>query len=355
MRFFVIYFVFLSSCFATEDLLGGDENSPGLKRVPSISCHMDLTNRVKEAIIGSKKPITIVLDFDEVLRKGIIKRGTEVTIPTELAIQLDFLIECPDVKKNIYGIFILTARLTRPMDEKDLKKLYSEEEMTSHRKEVISTTNTQLEECVPNIARFLRSRENFCGTLPDFLHAYGNEEYRKDGCTIHTEGFLYNCGLLVMGGAINSAHKLRHCKHFTLQEALRMVPKPDGGFGILYIDDHKPWFSPFVEKGFGDGVIMHLFHYDVATQETIKPKPVMQDRLLKDIDYEDDQVPSVKSIIYSAARYFAIAEIVYCVLKPLDSLRHYRAVRYFERALIWAVRLTLNCMKRLVFKILFDQ
>lgn len=372
MRFFVVVFIFIYACFAADpedrDLTGGGD-SPQLARVPSFSCHRALADIVKESIIGSKSRLTIVLDFDKVL-------GEEVggqTVPTLLAKQLDRMIGEPDVRANIYGILILTARDCRRFDVRSPKTIYPEEETTLRRKETILTTNTELTRCVPNIAAFLRSKDNFGGMLPDFLEHCMEEQYRTGGYTVHSEGFIYSCGLFVMGGAISSSSKrLRHCKHFTLREALKLLPKPDGGHGVLYIDDHKPWFAPFVEQGLGDGISMHLFHYDVAfAPVAVRPKSTVQRyrkgrhgdaqeqrhivRAHQYDTYEDDSLPSIKTIFKTALRCAATAAVVYCVLRPIDSIRNLRIVKLCERVFFWALHLTFNCMKKVAFKILFDK
>lgn len=369
MRFFVVVYIFIYACFASDpedrDLTGGG-HSPKLHRVPSYSCHHLLAGAVASVIRSSQTPVTLVFDFDDVLGGNV---GGE-TIPTPLAKQLDRMIEDPVVRANIYGILILTARPCRHFDESSPKKIYSEKETTLRRKETILTTNTELTRCVPNIAAFIRSKDNFGGTLPDFLDHCMEEQYRTDGYTVHSEGFIYNCGLFVMGGAINSSkNKLRHCKHFTLREVLKLLPRPDGGHGVLYIDDHKPWFAPFVEKGLGAGVSMHLFHYNPNSTAVVRQKSVSmqqygqenhsQKHITRAHQYgremEDESWPSIKSIFFSALRCAATAAVIYCVLRPIDSIRNLRIVKLCERVFFWALHLTFNCMKRVAFKILFDK
>ena len=359
MHSFIALFVFVSLCFAADpddrDLTGGG-HSPKLHEIPSYSCHRLLAGAVAGVITTSQEPVTLVFDFDDVL----VKYATRKTVPTRFAQELDGIFAQPEIKRNVRGIIILTARLSRPINETRPKRRYSEEETDMHRKEVISTTNEELQRCVPNIASILHSIDNFGGKLPDFSKYSDDAQYQKDGYGVHEEGFIYNCGLFVMGGAINSKQKLRHCKHFTLLKALEMISAKTSN--ILYIDDHKPWFSPFLDEGL-DGIHMHLFHYEANIAEKMpvlrraaQPSRVIPASHIHYSDtYEDDSLPSIKTMFKTALRYVATAALVYCVFRPIDSFRNLRIVRLCERVFLWALHLTFNCMKRVAFKILNDK
>ena len=354
MYFFIYCFICFSSCFAGDLDEGGGRH---LKRVPSIDCPNILVNTVKLTVAGSEDPVTLVFDFDDVLVKSVGQFGQEVTVVTKFAKQLDSIITNPDFAKNISGILILTARLARPIVVGDPMLTHHEKEVDLHRKEVMLTTNSELERCVPNIAAFLRSAKNFGGLLPDYLRYTGDEDYRKDGYTADCKnGFIWNCGIVVMGGAMDSDGELRHCKRFSLNKFLKTIPQPPGSYNILYIDDQPKWLAEFAAKGLGEWMSMHLFHYDAPVGE--RHKPVMR-RQLPAYHAEDTSEIDVRSLISTAFRAavscaIKIAVVAYAINK-VHSLRQYRIVRHFEHVLKWAFHLTLNCMRRLAFKILFDR
>ena len=355
MWFFIYVFICLSSCFA-GDLGEGEISSPSpLKKTPSFDCPIGLSTSFEKTITKCARPKVVILDIDKFLVRGNLKG---YTVPTRLGRRLDAFFGRHDIATLVHGLVIVTARPTRP----DHLGTYTEAELLKCRKSTFEVTNAELLACVPNIAKFLRSKDNFNGFLPDFLtfNDPQNGDYRRLGFTVDPEGFVYNCGLLVMGMAKNPKGVLRHCKHFTISQFLqRSVPTPEGGFEALCGDDHLPWLDGY-QKGFGPNTVVHTFHYkfeDAEIEISIKPRPVR--RQLPAYHEEDNSEIEIRSLISTTFRTavsyaIKIAVIAYA-LNKVHSLRQYRIVRHFEHVLNWAFHLTLNCIRRLAFKLLFER
>ncbi|MEI6628002.1 MAG: hypothetical protein WCN27_01155, partial [Alphaproteobacteria bacterium] len=186
-------------CFA------GDTDLPDhviLKKVPSYDCANALSACVEEVV--SRGKTVGVLDFDELLVKDkkIFHNGkfVECKVATNLGKQLDESFADHAFCGNLHGLLIVTARLARPLDSRNITRRFSDEDVSEHRDFVMETTNAELDECLPNIAKFLRSKANFGGELPDRSRYEEEEQYRRNGYTVHPNGFIWNVGLLLWGG-----------------------------------------------------------------------------------------------------------------------------------------------------------
>jgi hypothetical protein len=203
MWFFVYFLIFAQCCFASVPG-NGDGLSDGevLRRVPSYSCAKTLSAFVEEVV--SRGKTVGVLDFDELLVKDkkIFHNGkfVECKVATNLGKRLDALFANPTFCGNLHGLLIVTARLARPVDGRNITRRFSDEDVSKYRDSVMETTNAELDECLPNIAKFLRSKANFGGELPDRSRYEEEEQYRRNGYTVHPNGFIWNCGVVVMGG-----------------------------------------------------------------------------------------------------------------------------------------------------------
>ncbi len=188
MWFFVYFLIFAQCCFAADPEDNGLPDHVILRRVPSYGCASTLSACVKKVV--SRGQTVGVLDFDELLVKWHITNqtsGAGRTVATKLGERLDGLFTDSEFRENLHGLLIVTARLARPVDGRNIKKRVSDKELDEHRSTVMETTNAELEICLPNIAKFLRSKANFGGGLPDRLRHEEEAEYRRNGYTQHKQ------------------------------------------------------------------------------------------------------------------------------------------------------------------------
>ncbi len=340
MWFFIYFLIFAQCCFAAD--LPDDEI---LSRVRSYDCANTLSACVKEVVEGCPRKKIGVLDFDELLVKGkrtfLTGKIVEHTVATELGKRLDALLGNHEFCGNLHGLLILTARLARPVDGRNINRRFSEGKVSEHRRFVMETTNRELKGCLPNIAKFLRSKANFGGELPDRLRYEEEEQYKVDGYTEHPNGFIWNCGVVVMGGAMDEGGEIRHCKHSTLVEVLQSFPTPKE-YTVFYLDDSAQWFGPFLERGFCEGVSMRLFHYNF--EEAEKWKRIVLPSSYSYTPVEEESVSSV-SYLYSTVKYCCALVTVVCIAKRYCLSRGLNPFNYIRDAV--------KLMRYIAYKILF--
>ncbi|MCX7343288.1 MAG: hypothetical protein NT128_03990 [Proteobacteria bacterium] len=362
MWFFIYFLIFAQCCFASLPRAPLGEDLPDhviLKRVTSYGCASTLSACV-EAVVSRGQTVG-VLDFDELLVKWSITNPTTRagrTVATELGKRLDGLFEDPGFRENLHGLLIVTARLARPLDDYDITRRFSDEDVGKYRKSVMETTNAELAICLPNIAKFLRSEANFGGVLPDRLSYEKDRRYRRNGYTVHPNGFIWNCGVVVMGGAMDDGGEIRHCKHATLMEVLESLPRPKD-YTFFYLDDSPKWFGAFLEKGFYKGVTLHLLHYNFKKAEEEAEAEAEAEAgagaggrvvlpaassLYAPVEQE---IVVGRSYVYSAVKFCCAVITAVCIVRRYCATRGLNPFNY--------IRDMINLMRHIAIKILLYQ
>ena len=186
----------------------------------SFDCPSELSaailDTVNSAIDSGNLPI-LVCDMD----KTLVKEMSDCTVPTDLYCKL----RDSGVISRSHGVLVLTARSMINCD-------------------IFHITNYELEVCIPEFAKHMRSSKNF------------------DGLTASTvpldTRFLHDAGLLVMG---NGGLTKRQVLDIYFQNILAGSNKT---YELIFVDNEIHWFTEFCEVSGYDPKITkgHFFHYN---------------------------------------------------------------------------------------------
>ena len=151
-----------------------------------------------------------------------------------------------------------------------------------------------------------------------------------------------------MGGAMDDDGEIRHCKRATLIEVLLKIPSLPSEYTVFYLDDSAKWFGAFLEKGFCEGVSIHLLHYNFkkAEEEAVRRRVVLPAGSSLCAPVEQEIVVG-RSYVCSAVKFCCAVITAVCIVRRYCATRGLNPFNY--------IRDMINLMRHIAIKILLYQ
>jgi hypothetical protein len=131
---------------------------------------------------------------------------------------------------------------------------------------------------------------------------------------------------------------------------LLKIPSLPSEYTVFYLDDSAKWFGAFLEKGFCEGVSIHLLHYNFkkAEEEALRRRLALSS-VPSQSSYAPIEQESVvgRSYVYSVVKFCCAVITAVCIVRRYCATRGLNPFNY--------IRDMLNLMRRIAIKILLYQ